>query len=172
MKGRQLCGWHWLARQPAHVQTEAARKRFLAAPPHLQVARVPARFWPEAHRFCSGCRSMVPLWYCSGSRCKACSSSAGHARGIEKRFGITAEQYGALLRAQGGRCAICRSVPRSKRLAVDHDHQTGEVRGLLCSGKERSGCNVAIGILHDDVDIVQRAADYLRDPPARRILTP
>lgn len=170
MKRRQVCGWHWLLKQPAHVQAAAARKRYEAAPSSMKVARVAPSRWPEGTRFCSGCASFVPLFYCTGSRCRSCASAASHARAIEKTFGITAAQYEAILRAQGGRCAICRQVPRSKRLAVDHDHQTGEVRGLLCSGKDRSGCNVALGILHDDVDIVQRAADYLREPPARAVL--
>lgn len=170
LKRRKRCGWHWLMKQPAIVQQRAAAARKASAPPAMQVSRVAPSSWPQGTRFCSGCYSFVPLFYCTGSRCKACASAASHASGIQKRFGITAAQYSAMLEAQGGRCAICRQVPRSKRLAVDHNHVTGEIRGLLCSGKDRSGCNVAIGILHDDAEIVQRAADYLKNPPARRVL--
>ena len=48
------------------------------------------------------------------------------------RTGITEAQYEALLAAQGGGCAICGNTPKSRRLSVDHDHATGDVRGLLC----------------------------------------
>lgn len=49
-----------------------------------------------------------------------------------KRYGITPRQYARMLEMQGGRCAICRKRPKTRRLAVDHDHQTKRVRGLLC----------------------------------------
>jgi hypothetical protein len=49
-----------------------------------------------------------------------------------KQLGVTDEYYVALLTAQGGHCAICPSTPKTRRLHVDHDHRTGEVRGLLC----------------------------------------
>lgn len=50
-----------------------------------------------------------------------------------KRFGLTAAQYKALLVKQGGRCAICRRPPKTKRLHIDHAHdETKRVRGLLC----------------------------------------
>ena len=108
----------------------------------------------------------MPLWYCSGARCKACASAASHASAIEKKYGVTEAEYQRLYKLQGGRCAICGNRPRSKRLALDHDHVTGKPRGLLCSGKDRSGCNVALGIFHDSLEIVQRAAAYLEAPPA------
>lgn len=47
-------------------------------------------------------------------------------------LGITDADYFALLKAQGGHCAICPSTPKTRRLHVDHDHATGAVRGLLC----------------------------------------
>jgi hypothetical protein len=51
---------------------------------------------------------------------------------LQRRYGIDAQEYDALLKEQGGVCAICKSPPSSKRLSVDHDHDTGTVRGLLC----------------------------------------
>lgn len=69
--------------------------------------------------------------------------------------------------AQHGRYAICGREPRpGKHLHVDHDHDTGRVRGLLCFS-----CNVAIGNLHHDVDRVMSAADYVDDDGTRRELT-
>ena len=51
---------------------------------------------------------------------------------LKRRYGITQEQYDALLRSQGGKCGICKCLPGRKRLCVDHDHATGRIRGLLC----------------------------------------
>ena len=48
------------------------------------------------------------------------------------RYGLSAEEYESMLAEQGGGCAICGRLPKAKRLNVDHDHVTGEVRGLLC----------------------------------------
>lgn len=53
-------------------------------------------------------------------------------RSLQKKFGITLAQYEAMLQSQGGVCAICGRPPKNKALAVDHDHLTGRVRGLLC----------------------------------------
>jgi hypothetical protein len=169
MKGKRRCGWHWLARQPADVQTRAARDRFLAAPSSMRVARVPAASWPAGTRFCSGCCSFVPLWYTTGSRCKACASAAAHHRMVQKTYGISAKEYDAILRAQGGVCAICGRRPGKRRFAVDHDHATGEVRGLLCPGSEH-GCNKGLGFFNDDVELLRRAVAYLESPPARAVL--
>lgn len=65
-----------------------------------------------------------------------------------------------MLEAQGGVCAICKgpeTKPNAKYLAVDHDHATGAVRGLLCNN-----CNRAIGLLGDDAERLIAGADYLR----------
>lgn len=89
---------------------------------------------------------------------------AAHGRVVEATYGITGEDYWKLYAAQNERCAICR-VARgvTKRLAVDHDHNTGEVRGLLCGP-----CNQMIGRL--GTEALLRAARYLEDPPARSVL--
>lgn len=77
---------------------------------------------------------------------------------LRYRFGITPEQYDQLLADQRGVCAVChRSDPTGRRLAVDHDHQTGVVRGLLCSN-----CNRAIGQLAESPDVLAAALAYLR----------
>lgn len=54
-----------------------------------------------------------------------------------KRFGLTAQQYEAMLLGQGGKCAICRRPPKTRRLSVEHDHQTKRVRGLTCHACNR-----------------------------------
>lgn len=82
------------------------------------------------------------------------------------RFGLTPDQYLEMLEAQGGVCAIC-SRPervvdprngRIKALAVDHNHETGDIRGLLCQN-----CNKGIGNLGDSVETLLSAAAYLME---------
>lgn len=68
----------------------------------------------------------------------------------------TAADREALLLAQGGRCAICDALPVLRPLVVDHNHQTGEVRGLLCGD-----CNTGIGQLGDHPTVLRKAAEYL-----------
>lgn len=81
-----------------------------------------------------------------------------------KKFGLSWSEYCKLLAKQKGGCAICKSkIPGSrkgktfKRFVVDHDHQTGTVRGLLCSK-----CNTSIGMLNDDINLLQAACRYLK----------
>ena len=59
------------------------------------------------------------------------SEKARNAR-LLKKYGVTIWTYGDLLSKQKGLCAICLRTPKTKRLCVDHDHKTGQVRGLLC----------------------------------------
>jgi hypothetical protein len=66
------------------------------------------------------------------------------------------EDYVALAREFGERCGICGRKEKGKRLAVDHDHRTGRVRGLLC-GK----CNTALGLFGDSVEVLEKAKGYL-----------
>lgn len=87
-----------------------------------------------------------------------------HVRKLRER-GLSPEDYDLLLVAQGGVCAVCGIAPQGRRLAVDHDHDTGEVRGLLCNG-----CNRAIGWTNDDPGVLRRAAGYLECPTAPAVL--
>ena len=91
-----------------------------------------------------------------------------HARWIQATYGVTAEEYQAIYDHQGGKCAICqRATGRTKMLSVDHDHKTGEVRGLLCNYCNRH----VLGHLRDSVSALLRAVRYLLHPPARKVLT-
>lgn len=80
------------------------------------------------------------------------------ARNLKRKFGLTVGQYDSMLLAQDNKCAICpaqRSLS-GKALAVDHCHTTLEIRGLLCNE-----CNTAIGLLKDNIDILNSAIQYL-----------
>jgi hypothetical protein len=79
-------------------------------------------------------------------------------RNFKCKYGLTKEAYDDLVESQGNKCAICESPPDGRwgRLMVDHDHETGEVRGLLCCN-----CNWALGHLKDDPDLISKAYWYL-----------
>lgn len=79
---------------------------------------------------------------------------------LQRRYGLSLEDYEAMLVAQGGVCAICGDIkPGSfqKHFAVDHDLNSGKTRGLLCFS-----CNTGIGGLRDDVLLVEKALSYLK----------
>ena len=67
------------------------------------------------------------------------------------------EVYDVLLAEQGGVCAVCGHPPKVKKLALDHDHKTGKLRGLLCYA-----CNYVLGFWHDNPARFEQAATYLR----------
>lgn len=78
-------------------------------------------------------------------------------RHIKRKLGITDQEYQELLAKQEGRCAICRNGITAKRLDIDHNHSTKEVRGLLCSN-----CNRMIGYAKDSEAILTSAINYLQ----------
>ena len=77
---------------------------------------------------------------------------------LKHRYNLTLDHYNQLLYEQGFKCKICEKSVRDVDgpLAVDHDHNTGEIRGLLCSG-----CNTGIGLLKEDPTILAKAIIYL-----------
>lgn len=89
--------------------------------------------------------------------CRLCARAAAHRSKVKGTYGLADGEYEAMLARQYGRCAICNLRPRSKRLAVDHDHRTGRVRGLLCGSCNRR----LLGAAHDDPAILRRALAYL-----------
>lgn len=87
------------------------------------------------------------------------------ARRVVVTYGLTQEQHDALLAAQGGVCAVC-GGKRLYALNVDHDHTTGFVRGLLCRR-----CNgQLLTAARNDPELLERAAAYLRNPPAYEVI--
>ena len=82
--------------------------------------------------------------------------SAEHHRSKLKKYGLTPADYNDLLARQSGVCGICGKPPNGKALGVDHCHESGRVRGLLCND-----CNIGIGKLGDTAEGVQRALRYL-----------
>ena len=82
-----------------------------------------------------------------------------HNYNLKKRYGITREEYDIILTDQGLGCAICGYkglLTAKKNLSVDHNHETGTVRGLLCQK-----CNTGLGNFQDDPEIILKALTYL-----------
>jgi hypothetical protein len=85
---------------------------------------------------------------------------------LKASYGITLEEYNMMLDEQGGVCAICQMPERRKHprtddpmlLAVDHDHVTGQIRGLLCST-----CNIMLGHAQDSIATLASAIQYLTE---------
>jgi hypothetical protein len=103
--------------------------------------------------------------------CRACDRKKAKQKNIVRNFGITLQMFRKLEAEQGGGCAICgrketrRRRGKAVRLSVDHDHKTGQIRGLLCTT-----CNTALGLMNDDTKRLRRAAEYL-DKHAYRTVT-
>jgi hypothetical protein len=75
---------------------------------------------------------------------------------LRTKWGMTPEQYAALLQRQNGGCALCFRPPKNRPLHVDHDHKTGMIRGLLCHR-----CNRGLGYIFSP-DVLARAVDYVQ----------
>jgi hypothetical protein len=82
---------------------------------------------------------------------------------LKTRYGVTVNQYRAMIARQGGGCAVCgvETSSAGRRLVVDHEHDTGRVRGVLCHR-----CNSGIGMLGDTEQGVAKAVAYLAGPAA------
>lgn len=117
---------------------------------------------PEGHKWCPGCERARPLneWGRNrrsrdgfNSYCKECWNARSARDYLRKTHGLTLADVGRLIADQGGLCLICVRAPAAH---VDHDHATGERRGVLCFN-----CNVALGQFKDDPWILRRAIEYL-----------
>ena len=131
---------------------------------------------------CKGCYKVHPINHygkqsvATGklkSRCKDCNRESlyawrlahpdrfrkvGWAYELRKLYGITVADYEQMLLNQGGVCAICGKInTRQLKLAVDHNHKTGKIRGLLCDR-----CNRGIGLLLNTTNLTN-AINYLKD---------
>jgi len=98
---------------------------------------------------------------------KAERKSITRAQRWQRLYGITEEEYYRILEEQGGVCALCRRANgRSKMLSVDHDHDTGVVRGIICSHDNAA----VLGHARDEIEFFERCIDYLNSPPAVRAI--
>ena len=171
--GLQKCYECWLMVQPPDAQERAADARLAAVPQEMRRARVPAAQWPTGRRWCASCQSFRRTSECTGARCTVCAGRASQDAYLQRTYTIhgrpfTAEDYQDLFTAQAGRCRVCGRESRTKRLAVDHDHKTGSVRGLLCPGEY--GCNFAVLGNIRDVEMARAIVAYLETNYAESII--
>jgi Recombination endonuclease VII len=75
---------------------------------------------------------------------------------LKRRYGISQEEYNTMFQSQAYACAVCKKSDLTYHLHVDHCHTTGKVRGLLCSP-----CNVYLGCIKDNPEVLKRALSYL-----------
>lgn len=126
----------------------------------------------EGKRFCSRCKEVFSIsdFHPNTAQadglstwCKSCSKIVGKDKSwksrIKHHYGLTPVEYYKILADQNGLCAICKTPANedNKRLAVDHCHTTGKVRGLLCFH-----CNTLLGHCFEKLEILLNAADYIR----------
>lgn len=89
-----------------------------------------------------------------------------HEKRVQATYGLGKGEYAQLYTFQGGLCALCRrATGASRRLSVDHDHQSGDVRGLLCRP-----CNTLLGHARDKIEFFERCKAYLELPPYARMV--
>lgn len=96
------------------------------------------------------------------SYCKDCGPTRARSNILLRKYGITMTDYSRMLEQQDYSCAICNSDDPNNHansgfFCVDHDHTTGEVRGLLCHH-----CNTGLGQFKDDISNMERAIDYIK----------
>lgn len=113
----------------------------------------------QGHKLCRRCGEIKPHseWHknttASDGLATCCKAAAGRAGHLKRKYGITEAERQEMISSQMGICTICLAAPA---VHVDHCHETGRVRGVLCFN-----CNSAIGKLGDDPDTLRRAIAYL-----------
>lgn len=82
---------------------------------------------------------------------------------LKSLYTMDSEEFNKILESQNGCCAICKMPKYYKNFSIDHNHETGELRGLLCIS-----CNSILGFANDDIEILQKAVEYLKRSPLKR----
>ncbi len=123
----------------------------------LRVISKPEQGYKSACRSCSLERRRV-IYH------KTKQPDSQREKNLKKVFGISVSEYESMLKEQGGSCKICgvpaeaEKLKTTKRLAVDHCHSTGRIRGLLCRK-----CNTGLGNFNDDINLMTKAINYLKE---------
>lgn len=123
-----------------------AKRKALGLPLVTRVVRRSQETCPKGHQYPEGPRPK----YCIQCR---------RYRDIEQKYGLSPEDFTLLLEEQSHCCAVCEmpfSELSNKSTHVDHDHDTGVIRGILCSN-----CNTGLGLLGDTIEAIQRALAYV-----------
>lgn len=130
-------------------------------PEHLEYARLAWHRRKERDSsLCQGC--LLRPRREKRRTCERCGTlDRSRAANLKQIYGLSLEEYDRMFQAQSGRCWICAERPNGERpLAVDHDHVSGKIRGLLCHA-----CNCGLGFFRDSADRLGRAIEYLSGHP-------
>ncbi|WP_407543808.1 endonuclease domain-containing protein (plasmid) [Deinococcus radiomollis] len=122
----------------------------------------------ERQMDCESCGASITMRRGNRKYCTACLNGrhvalhahrrTSRASKLRLNYNLTLAQYDDMVKERNGVCDICKKVPKGQQgsLCVDHDHETGRIRGLLCSP-----CNRAVGMLGDTYEGLMRAIAYL-----------
>lgn len=140
-------------KHPDRVAYEAANERFC---PQCKITKSLIEFPTKGKRK-------------SGSAvygfCKVCHTKKQREFKFRSIYNISIEEYDSMFESQNKCCAICKRPPKNMRLAVDHNHKTGQIRGLICWI-----CNRTLGMFHDDLDRFTVLMKYIQEPPAVNVI--
>jgi len=142
------------------------RKKRIVAPAGMKHCGRCERFLPEEEFSARGIKGK-DAW------CKACNNARDRPHSLKHtlgRLGATTAQYEQINQQQQGCCAICGAedghmskMGHKARLSLDHDHTTGELRGLLCNR-----CNRGLGFFSDSAELLSKAMHYLLEAERKR----
>jgi hypothetical protein len=108
-------------------------------------------------RTCISCNKEKPVTEYRRTTAKECKNCMHKRKWLKRTYGITQQEYDGMMLDQAGKCDICKcDLKEGRTTHVDHDHNTGKIRGLLCRN-----CNFAIGLLNDSLDSLKNAIAYL-----------
>jgi len=161
LNGQSADGYNYTCRPCSAVQAKA----------HMSKAKstLQERQASVTEKTCRRCQKVKPTSeYGTATRnsdgwahiCRPCNTAEARAKRMETKYGLRPLGYWKLADRQDQSCAIC-STPfdKVKQLCVDHDHESGLVRGLLCLN-----CNGSLGTFGDNIEGLERAIEYLRQP--------
>ena len=118
---------------------------FSAAPPFLIM------------KICIVCNKEKPKTDFRSGKAKECKNCMHKRKWLKRTYGITKDEYDAMLEMQQAKCGICEcNLAEGRTTHVDHDHKTGNIRGLLCRN-----CNLGIGLFEDSTETLKNAIAYL-----------
>lgn len=157
------CGWSAQPFARSFQADQAYREHLMTVVPHCSdcgTETFPYRRSKSAAHLCKSCSyKRTKAWKQANPKMWERSARKSH---LQKQYGLSVEDYEALLAQQRGKCAICGSEPgdsRGFRPHVDHCHETGRVRGILCGR-----CNIGLGSFRDDPNLLCAAISYLQRP--------
>ena len=116
-------------------------------------------WYTKMKQFCKNGHDRTLKQTTANGWCRKCSICSIRKYQYKKRYGISLVEYNNLFMSQNGCCKICgiHQTADSRKFAVDHNHKTGQIRGLLCAS-----CNSGLGYFKDNTTILENAITYIK----------